>query len=49
MFMFLITFCLSMAGIWYDGQSKAEPMEKELDNGEYHLAQDHVQTYGTST
>ncbi|GKY98528.1 hypothetical protein MPSEU_000809900 [Mayamaea pseudoterrestris] len=49
MFMFLITFCLSIAGIWYDGQHKAEPMmEKDVD-GEYHLASENMHTYGTST
>ena len=48
MFMFLITFALSMGGIWYDGQSKAETIEKEID-GEYQLASEHVQSYGTAT
>lgn len=47
MFMFLITFCLSIAGIWYDGQSKIEPIGKDLD-GDYHLASENMHTYGTS-
>jgi hypothetical protein len=51
MFMFVITFALSIGGIWYDGKHKMEPLggnTKELD-GDYHLASDHVPSYGTST
>jgi hypothetical protein len=50
MFMFMVTFSLSIAGIWYDGQQKAESvgMDKDVD-GEYHLASENMHTYGTST
>ena len=47
MFMFLITFGLSLAGIWYDGKSKTVASEKEID-GEYQLASEHVPSYGTA-
>jgi hypothetical protein len=43
--MFLVTFVLSIVGIWYDGQYKVDPTAAE---GDYQLSQDNVPTYGTT-
>jgi len=50
--MFAFTFIASMAGLWYDSQYKAEPIEagEGGDGAEYHLSSESVpKSYGTST
>ena len=46
--MFLVCFVLSAVGIWYDSQYKVEPSTTEPE-AEYHLSNDGIATYGTST
>lgn len=47
--MFLFTFVASLVGMWYDSQYKAEPVtDEEEDEGEYHLSQGEMPSYGTT-
>lgn len=47
MIMFAITFIASVAGITYDSMYKKEPLDG--DEAEYHLTNDNIQSYGTSS
>ena len=46
--MFLFTFVASLAGMWYDSRSKAEPVTDGEEEGEYHLSHGEMPSYGTS-
>lgn len=47
--MFLVTFVLSLVGIWYDNNHKQEPISADEAAEGYRLASGEATTYGTST
>jgi hypothetical protein len=48
--MFMVTFCLSAAGMFYDAQFKPDPVDgTENGEGGYQLANDNFPSYGTSS
>lgn len=46
--MFLFTFLASLGGIWYDGSTKAEPINQGESEAEYHLSKETPSNYGTT-
>ena len=46
--MFIVTFVVSLAGIWFDSNYKKEPVASDEAAEGYQLSAGDVPTYGTS-